>query len=77
MTGYNLLNNLSDTQYVFAFGTTSPIEQWVQGELAPYVQAEVQQGKQTADQEIFGAAVKECASLIEQGVSVSSLPQHQ
>lgn len=77
MTGYNLLNNLPDTQYIFDFGTTFPFEQWVQGDLAPYVQAEVQQRNQTADQKIFGADVKECASLIEQGVSVSSLSQHQ
>jgi len=76
ITGYNLLNNLSDTQYVFTFGTTSPIEQWIQGELGPYVQAEAQRGKQTADQEIFGAALKECASLIKQGQNVNSLPQH-
>jgi len=75
-TDVNDMNGSSDTQFVFTFGTQSPIVSWIEGIMGTYIQDSVQQGQTYAQQQIANAAADECNKLSSNGTDISNLPQH-
>ena len=56
------------------FGTSSPIEEWVMGELGTYIQNVVSNGMASAVKSLYNDATQECKSLASNGEDTSNIP---
>jgi predicted PurR-regulated permease PerM len=56
------------------FGTSSPITQWVDGQLGSFLSGSVQNGQASADGQLETAAVQECQSLASSGTNIGAIP---
>jgi hypothetical protein len=59
---------------ISTFGTSSPIEGWVMGQLGTYMQNVVSNGMASAVKTLYDDATQECKSLASSGEDISNIP---
>jgi len=56
------------------FGTSSPITQWVDGQVGSFLSGTIQNGQASVDSQLESAAAEECQSLSSSGTNIGAIP---